>query len=288
MTLAALFNAAANRQVRATDQRRVIAGITKPIKPRPLRGTMRFLLFLLLILAPLAASAQTLTVFAAASLTDAMNDIAPLWVKAGHDAPRMSFASSSILARQIEQGAPANVFASADERWMDYLAKHDLVAADTRCDLLGNDLVLIVPADHPIHLTIGRDLNLSALLGPNGRLAIGDPTHVPAGIYAKQALRGLGLWDKVAGHLAAAPNVRSALLLVERGETPAGIVYGTDAAISAAVTIAGVFPESSHEPITYSFAATKAGDTKQARAFLEFLRTPAARAIWVKRGFKPR
>jgi molybdate transport system substrate-binding protein len=249
---------------------------------------MRFLLFLLLILAPLEANAQTLTVFAAASLTDAMKDIAALWVKAGHDAPRMSFASSSTLARQIEQGAPANVFASADEKWMDYLAKHDLIAADTRRDLVGNDLVLIVPADRPVHLTIGPDLNLPALLGPNGRLAVGDPTHVPAGIYAEQALRTLGLWDKVADHLAAAPNVRSALLLVERGETPAGVVYGTDAVISKAVTIAGVFPESSHEPITYPFAVTRAGDTQQARAFLDFLRTPAARAVWVKGGFKPR
>jgi molybdate transport system substrate-binding protein len=247
---------------------------------------MRFLLLLLVILAPLQASAQTLTVFAAASLTDAMKDISGLWVKQGHEAPRMSFDSSSTLARQIEQGAPVNIFASADEKWMDYLAKGNLIASDTRHDLLGNDLVLIVPSTHPIHVDIGPGFDLSALLGPNGRLATGDPAHVPVGIYAEQALRKLGLWDKIAPRLAAAPDVRSALLLVERGEAPAGIVYSTDATVSKAVTIAGVFPDNSHDPITYPFALIKAGDTQEARAFLAFLSTPAARETWVKRGFK--
>jgi len=247
---------------------------------------MRVLLLLLLILAPLQARAQTLTVFAAASLTDAMKDISALWVKAGHPAPRTSFDSSSTLARQIEQGAPVNVFASADEKWMDYLAKANLIAPDTRRDLLGNDLVLIVPATHPVHLDIGSGFDLSALLGPSGRLSTGDPAHVPAGIYAEQALRKLGLWDKLSPHLAAAPDVRSALLLVERGEAPAGIVYRTDAAVSKAVAVAGVFPDNSHDPITYPFAVTKAGDTQEARAFLAFLSTPEARAVWVKRGFK--
>jgi len=252
---------------------------------------MRILLFLLLILAPLHARAQTLppsalTVFAAASLTDAMKDISTLWVKAGHEAPRLSFASSSTLAQQIEQGAPVNVFASADEKWMDYLAKANLIAFGTRHDLLGNDLVLIVPANHPVHVDIGPGFDLSALLGPDGRLSVGDPAHVPAGIYAEQALRKLGLWDRVATHLAAAPDVRSALLLVERGEAPAGIVYGTDAAVSKAVTIAGVFPASSHDPVTYPFAVVKAGDTPEAAAFLAFMSTPEAREVWVRRGFK--
>jgi molybdate transport system substrate-binding protein len=250
------------------------------------RGAMRLVCFLLMVLAPFAASAQSLTVFAAASLTDAMNDISVLWVKAGHAAPRLSFASSSTLARQIQQGAPVNVFASADEKWMDYLAKANLIVPGTRHDILGNDLVLVVPANHPIHVDLGPGLDLAALLGPNGRLAVGDPTHVPAGIYAEQALRKLGLWDKVAPRLAAAADVRSALLLVERGEAPAGIVYGTDAAVSKAVTIAGVFPPASHDAITYPFALIKTGDTPQARAFLAFMSTPAAREIWVKRGFK--
>jgi molybdate transport system substrate-binding protein len=247
---------------------------------------MRFLFLLLLVLAPLQARAQTLTVFAAASLTDAMKQVSDLWVKAGHAAPQQSFASSSTLARQIENGAPANVFASADEQWMDYLAKKDLIAPGTRKDLLGNDLVLVVPATHPIHVTIGPNFDLMALLGADGRLSTGDPAHVPAGIYAEQALKKLGLWDKVSPRLAPAADVRSALLLVERGEAPAGIVYSTDAAASKAVSIAGVFPESSHDPITYPFAVTKSGDTPEARAFLGFLSTPAVRAIWTKNGFK--
>jgi molybdate transport system substrate-binding protein len=247
---------------------------------------MRFLLCVLLVLAPLHAHAQALTVFAAASLTDAMGDISGLWAKAGHAAARLSFASSSTLARQIEEGAPANVFASADEQWMDYLAKKDLIATGTRKDLLGNELVLIVPATHPIHVDITPNFDLSALVGSDGRLSTGDPAHVPAGIYAEQALRKLGLWDKIAPRIAPAADVRSALLQVERGETPAGIVYSTDAAASKAVSIAGVFPDHSHNPITYPFAVIKSGDTPDARAFLEFLATPAAREVWTRNGFK--
>jgi molybdate transport system substrate-binding protein len=247
---------------------------------------MRILLFLLLLLAPLQARAEALTVFAAASLTDAMKQISELWVKAGHEAPRQSFASSSTLARQIENGAPVNIFASADEQWMDYLAKKDLLAPGTRKDLLGNDLVLIVPATHPAHVDITPGMDLSKLLGADGRIATGDPAHVPVGIYAQQALKKLGLWDKFGPRLAPAADVRSALLLVERGEAPAGIVYATDAAASKAVMVAGVFPENSHDPVTYPFAITKAGDTADARAFMTFLSTPAIREVWVKNGFK--
>ncbi len=197
---------------------------------------MRLLLILTLLLSPVAARAQGLTVFAAASLTDAMHDVAALWQAAGHPPFRASFAASSTLARQIEQGAPANLFASADEKWMDYLAQRGLIAADTRTDLLGNDLVLIVPADKPTNVIIGPGFDLTTLLGPNGRLSVGDPAHVPAGIYAEQALKKLGMWDKVAPRLAPAADVRSALLLVERGEAPAGIVYATDAAASDRVS----------------------------------------------------
>jgi molybdate transport system substrate-binding protein len=224
-------------------------------------------------------------VFAAASLTDAMNDISTQWTQAGHPALRLSFASSSTLARQIEEGAPANLFASADEKWMDYLADKKLIAADTRKDLLGNSLVLIVPSDKPLHVTIAPGFDLPGLLGPNGRLATGDPKHVPVGIYAEQALKKLGLWDAVAPHLASTEDVRSALLLVERGESPVGIVYGTDAAVSKAVIVAGTFPESSHDPVSYPFAVTKSGDTPDARSLLTFLSGPQARAIFVKRGF---
>ncbi len=247
---------------------------------------MRFLLFLCILLAPLVARAQELTVFAAASLTDAMNDVSAQWAKAGHKPLRLSFASSSTLARQIEQGAPANLFASADEKWMSYLADKGLIVADTRKSLLGNDLVLVVPANKPVHVTIGPNFDLAGLLGANGRLAVGDPAHVPVGIYAQQALTKLGLWDKIAPRLARTDDVRAGLLLVERGEAPAAIVYGTDAAVSKSVMVAGVFPASSHDAITYPFAVVKAGDTPDARALLTFLAGPEAREVFVKRGFK--
>jgi molybdate transport system substrate-binding protein len=247
---------------------------------------MRFLLMLCVLLAPLAARAQDLTVFAAASLTDAMKDVSAEWTQAGHQPLRMSFGSSSTLARQIEQGAPANLFASADEKWMDYLAERKLIAADTRKDLLGNDLVLVVAADKPQHVTIGPGFDLLGLLGPNGRIATGDPAHVPVGIYAEQALKKLGQWDAVAPRLARTDDVRSALLLVERGEAPAGIVYATDAAVSKAVMIAGTFPPDSHDPISYPFAVTRSGDTPEARALMAFLAGPQARTIFVQRGFK--
>jgi molybdate transport system substrate-binding protein len=247
---------------------------------------MRFLLAFCLLLAPLVARAQELTVFAAASLTDAMKDISVQWAQAGHPPLRMSFGSSSTLARQIEQGAPANLFASADEKWMDYLADRKLIVPDTRKDLLGNDLVLVVPADKPQHVTLGPGFNLAGMLGPNGRVATGDPAHVPVGIYAEQALKKLGIWDAVSPHLARADDVRSALLLVERGEAPAGIVYATDAAASKAVMVAGTFPTNSHDAISYPFAVIKAGDTPESRALMTYLAGPEARAIFVKRGFK--
>lgn len=247
---------------------------------------MRRLFIVCLLLIPITARAQNLTVFAAASLTDAMKDISAAWVGAGHQPLRLSFGASSTLAQQIEHGAPANVFASADEKWMDYLAQQNLLVPGTRKDLLGNDLVLIVPANKPQHVKINPGFDLLGLLGPNGRLATGDPTHVPVGLYAKDALRHLGLWDAVAPHLAATADVRAALLLVERGEAPAGIVYSTDAAVSKAVMIAGVFPASSHPPVTYPFAVLKAGDTPRARALMVFLAGPQARAIFAGRGFK--
>jgi molybdate transport system substrate-binding protein len=249
---------------------------------------MRPLLLALALLLPLAARAQTpqpVTVFAAASLTDVMKDLAALWQQQGHAAPRTSLAASSTLARQIEQGAPANVFASADEQWMDYLAKRDLIVPGTRKDLLRNDLVLVVPSAQKRAIAIGPGFDLNAVLGANGRLAVGDPAHVPAGIYAEQALKKLGVWDAAQPRLAPAEDVRGALLLVERGEAPAGIVYATDAAASPGVAVAGIFPASSHDPILYPFAIVKAGDDKEARDFLAFLQSPAAMAAFGKRGF---
>jgi molybdate transport system substrate-binding protein len=254
---------------------------------------MRAMLVLLALLLPIAAhgqqsppqSSEPVTIFAAASLTDVMKDLGALWQQQGHPAPRVSLAASSTLARQIEQGAPANIFASADEQWMDYLAKRNLIVPDTRKDLLRNDLVLVVPAGQKRSVAIGPGLDLAALLGPDGRLAVGDPAHVPAGIYAEQALKKLGLWNAAQPRLAPAEDVRGALLLVERGEAPAGIVYGTDAAATTGVAVAGIFPPSSHDPILYPFAVVKSGDSQAARDFLAFLQSPAAMAIFGKRGF---
>ncbi len=238
-----------------------------------------------LLLVPLTAYAQGLTVMAAASLTDALRNIGQTWEHAGHPKLSLSFGSSSTLARQIEQGAPVNLFASADEKWMDYLATRGLVAVDSRVSLLGNDLVLITPAAQARPVTIAPGLDLVALLGPGDRLAVGDPGHVPVGLYAQQALRTLGLWTAIEPRLARTEDVRAALRFVERGEAPFGIVYATDAAISKGVSVAGIFPANSHEPIRYPFAVVKGGDTAEARALLAFLDSPPARGIFVRHGF---
>jgi molybdate transport system substrate-binding protein len=226
-----------------------------------------------------------LLVFAAASLTDAMQDIAQLWEARGEARPRFNFAASSALARQLDQGAAPHIFASADQQWMDWAQARNLIAADTRRTLLGNRLVLIAPRDALRPVTIAPGMDLLALLGPNGRLAIGDPTNVPAGIYARQALTRLGIWPATEPRLARTDNVRGALLLVERGEAPLGIVYATDAAVARGVGIAAVFPAGLTEPITYPFAVTRAGDTPAARRFLEFLSGPDARKAFALRGF---
>ena len=231
------------------------------------------------------ASPQGVTVFAAASLTEVFGDIGAAWEAAGHARLRTSFAASSTLARQIEQGAPAELFASADQQWADWLQQRGLLAPGTRRDLLTNNLVLVVPKASARTVVIGRDLDLNALLGFDGRIAVGDPAHVPAGIYAQQALTRLGLWTAVEPRLARSDSVRGALLLVERGEAPAGIVYSTDVAVSPTLAIAGVFPPGSHDPITYPFALVKGGDTPEARALLAFLDGPQARAAFERRGF---
>jgi molybdate transport system substrate-binding protein len=225
------------------------------------------------------------TVFAAASLTDSMRDVSGAWQTAGHAKLVLSFAASSTLARQIQQGAPANVFISADQQWMEFLAKSDLIVPGTRKNLLGNGLVLIAPKDQAKPVAIAPGMDLAALLGADGRLATGDPAHVPAGIYGKQALTKLGLWPQVEAHLARTEDVRGALLLVARGEAPLGIVYATDAAVDPGVAIVGTFPADSHPPITYPAAVVRGQDTKEARALLAFLSGPQATAIFRKRGF---
>jgi molybdate transport system substrate-binding protein len=240
-----------------------------------------------LSLAALPARAQeAVTVFAAASLTDALRDLGNQWAARGNPAPRFSFAASSALARQIEQGAPADLFMSADEAWANYLQERNLLVNATRSSPLGNALVLISPANAAQPITLARDTNLVALLGPNGRIATGDPAHVPVGRYAQAALTWMGQWDAIAPRLARADNVRAALLLVERGEAPFGIVYSTDAAASQGVRVVGTFPAASHEAITYPFALTRRAEgNAQARALLAFLIGPEAAPTWQRFGF---
>ncbi|PZW49084.1 molybdate transport system substrate-binding protein [Humitalea rosea] len=256
---------------------------------------MRKILLALLLLAglagprPAAAQAPPLTVFAAASLADGMRALAPLWAAAGHAPLRVSLAASSTLARQIEQGAPADVFASADEAWMDWAAARDLIDPATRRTALGNSLVLVAPAGGTRQVTLAEGLDWAALLGPRGRLAVGDPAHVPAGRYAQQALTALGAWPVVEPRLARAENVRAALLLVERGETPFGVVYATDAYATdagAGVRVVGTFPASSHTPITYPFAVTRrAAGNPEALALAAFLTGEQAAPVWRRLGF---
>ncbi len=226
------------------------------------------------------------TVFAAASLTDPLRALARDWQALGHPAPRLSFAASSALARQIEQGAPADLFLSADEPWMDYLQQRGLIVDATRISPVGNALVLVTPADQPRQVRLAPGLDLLALLGPRGRLATGDPAHVPAGRYAQAALAWLGQWEAVSPRLARADTVRAALLLVERGEAPLGIVYATDAAGSRGVAVAGIFPPGSHPPVTYPFAVTpRAAGNPEAHALHAYLAGPAGADTWRRLGF---
>jgi molybdate transport system substrate-binding protein len=241
-----------------------------------------------LLVLPAAAprAQQGPTVFAAASLTDALRDLGAQWAKRGNPAPRFSFAASSALARQIEQGAPADLFMSADEAWANYLQERNLLVNATRTSPLGNALVLIAPANRAQPITLARNTSLAALLGPNGRIATGDPAHVPAGRYAQAALTWMGQWDAIAPRLARADNVRAALLLVERGEAPLGIVYATDAAASQGVRVVATFPAESHEAITYPVALTRRADgNAEARALLAFLTGPDAAPTWQRFGF---
>lgn len=230
-------------------------------------------------------AAGEVTVFAAASTTNIMDEVGALFSARGLGTVKPSHAASSTLAKQIEQGAPAQVFLSADLKWMDYLAERGLINPKSRRNLLGNSLVLIAPAEAATPpVTIGKDFPLAALVG-DGRLATGDPDHVPVGLYAKQALENLGVWAAVGPKLARTDSPRSALALVERGEAPFGIVYATDAAISGKVRVVGAFPAAGHDPIVYPVALVAGKETPTARAFLDFLKGPEAKAVFVKHGF---
>jgi molybdate transport system substrate-binding protein len=242
---------------------------------------------LALLLALPAAGADKITVFAAASLTDALEALDSAYgAQPGNPPVVASFASSSTLARQIEAGAPAQVFLSADTKWMDYLAQKGLIEPATRRNLLGNKLALIAPADSPTAtLAIDGRLDWARLLGDGGRLAVGDPDHVPAGIYAKEALTHLGVWPSLEPRLARAEDVRGALALVERGEAPLGIVYVTDARVSTRVRIVGIFPEDSHSPIVYPAAIVKGSASPAVQAYFRFLASPQARTVFNRFGF---
>jgi molybdate transport system substrate-binding protein len=230
-----------------------------------------------------AAQSGTVTVFAAASLTDALNEIGKAYEAKTGQHVVFSFAASSTLARQIENSAGADMFLSADLDWMDYLDKKNLIAPGTRKTLLRNHLVLIAPSGLNVNVKIAPHFDLAGVLGKS-RLALADPASVPAGKYGKTALTNLGVWDSVQDKLAVAENVRAALAYVARGETTLGVVYNTDAKIEPRVHVVGVFPDDSHKPILYPVALTK--DAKPgAAAFESYLESPAAKAVFEKDGF---
>jgi molybdate transport system substrate-binding protein len=234
-------------------------------------------------LAPTAQAGETL-VFAAASLTDALDEVAAAYATGGKKAPKFAYSSSSMLARQIDNGAPASLFISADEPWMDYLAKRDLVVAGTRQSFLSNRLVLVAPAKRPVRTEIEFGFPFAQILGSD-KLAMADPDSVPAGRYGKAALINLGVWRDVEANVVRAENVRAALTFVERDEAHAGIVYATDAMIAKNVVIAGTFPETSHPPISYSVAIVVGHDTPAARAFYAYLLSTPAKSVYRKFGF---
>lgn len=245
---------------------------------------MRILLLLLALCAPLSAWADdAVRVFAAASLTDALAEASRQWEAAGGEPVRNAFGASSTLARQIDAGAPADVFASADRAWMDWLAGRARLQGDTRVDLLGNRLVLVAPKDRPVFVDMVRGFDLAGAF--EGRLCLGEAGVVPAGIYAQQGLEALGEWEALQGRLVGAEDVRVALSFVERGECALGIVYATDAHQNDRVTVTGVFPAGTHAPIVYPFALVK-GARPAAAKWLAWLRgDPAARAVFERHGF---
>lgn len=234
------------------------------------------------------ASAQSAgpTVFAAASMKTALDRIDGAWTAKTGKTVTVSYAASSALAKQIEQGAPADLFVSADIPWMTYLADKGLIKAESRVDLLGNALVLIAPAGTTETIAIGPGVALAAKVG-DGKIATGDVGSVPVGKYAKAALEKLGVWAEVQPKIAGVENVRAALALVARGEAKYGIVYATDAKSEPKVTVIGTFPAGSHPPIIYPAAITKDATNADAAAYLDFLKSPEAAKIFADEGFTP-
>lgn len=255
------------------------------MRVRVLRRFVAALVTGLIALGPFqAAQAQDVVVFAAASLTNALDEAASLFEQQDGAHPNISYAASSALAKQIESGAPADIFISADLDWMDYLEERHLIKPATRHNLLGNQLVLIAPADSDLKVEIKPGLDLASLL-KGGHLAMADTDSVPAGKYGKAALEKLGVWNSVRAAVAPAESVRAALLFVSRREAPLGIVYATDAKADPRVKIVGVFPEDTHPPIIYPAALTANSKSPSAARLLEFLGSPAAKPIFEKQGF---
>jgi len=253
--------------------------------PRFVTAVRRVLLATAILSASVApALAEGPTVFAAASLKDVLSSIAEAWKTETGKQATLSFAGSSAIARQIEEGAPADIFISADLAWMDHLDGKGLIDKATRVDLLGNAIVLVSPKDSDVTTTIAKGFPLADLLG-DGRLAIANVDAVPAGVYGKAALENLGVWDGVKDKLAQSENVRAALLLVSRGEAPLGIVYATDAKADPGVRVVATFPEQSHAPIVYPAALVEGSSDPDARAFLAFLSSPQASRLFTEAGF---
>jgi molybdate transport system substrate-binding protein len=235
-------------------------------------------------LAPAQAKGGDVVVFAAASLKNALDAINAQWHKETGKKATISYAASSALAKQIEQGAPAQLFISADLDWMDYVAQRNLIKPGTRSNLLGNRIVLIAHKDGAQSIEIAAGFDLAKLLG-DGRLSMANVEAVPAGKYGKAALEQLGVWTSVSSKIAQAENVRAALLLVSRGEAPAGIVYQTDAAADPNVKIIGTFPESTHPPIIYPIALTATASHPDAAALLTYLKSARAKSVFEAQGF---
>ncbi len=252
---------------------------------RTSRSTWKALIFgLALACSGTSAQARDVVVFAAASLKNALDDAAAAWSRETGRKAVISYAGSNALAMQIEAGAPADIFFSADLDWMDHLASKDLIRPETRIDLLGNDLVLIAPRGAAVQVSLQLGLDLASVLA-GGRLAMGHVDAVPAGKYGKVALEKLGAWDGVKDMIAQTENVRAALLLVSRGEAPLGIVYKTDAVSEPNVRIVGTFQEGTHPPIVYPVAMTRDSAHPNAAPFLEFLRSARAKSLFEKQGF---
>jgi molybdate transport system substrate-binding protein len=233
---------------------------------------------------PAAAQGRDVLVFAAASLKNALDEVAGQWQRETGRKVAISYAASNTLIKQIEQGAPAEIFISADLDWMDYGQQKNLIKPETRANLLGNRIVLIAPKDSTLSLKVEKGLDLSAAL-KGGRLSMGNVEAVPAGKYGKAALEKFGAWDGVKDRIAQAESVRAALLLVSRGETPLGIVYQTDAVSDPGVKIVGTFPDDSHPPIIYPIALTKDSGSASAAEFLKYIRSPAAKPAFERQGF---